>query len=458
MSIRPYLGANVSPISVEEMHHRGLLEEGETLLALFDGVLLDERGRRVGGLSLNDFVALTDQRLITWARGLFSDTVDGFVWKDVDVGDSDTWDPFHGRLSIVFRLPPIAPRSRRIAVKGADAVAAGSDERVLVNTLDYMPAEDLPVLARMIGWIGDQVIAGVSGEALFTAFAAEFPPPERPNPVPRMMQPEPLPPPPPPPVKRPWWKGKGNQEEAPPVVSSPEDLIAAYERGRGGEPVPPGVGRSTGAYPPTPSGVLPEQPSIYGFSRALRLMLEVPRKLSKGINRAQEVVSGASELIDGIQDPNVRRTAIHGLRQTLEQQEEQQGPLAPVAPVVRAVLRFSEPDEPPAQEETPAARRIQVKAAVRQRQPVAEPEAEELPANEPPTPNPAVQAGAAVRRQISLRRTEPVSSNGNGNGNGNGAYRTAMEELPDDTAAATEPPVRMPVRRIAVNRTEPTDQ
>jgi len=85
MNIYPYLGANVDPVNVKELHYRGLLEEGETLMALFDGVLIDDRGRRIGGVSLTDFVALTDQRLITWARGFFNDTVDGFTWKDVDV-------------------------------------------------------------------------------------------------------------------------------------------------------------------------------------------------------------------------------------------------------------------------------------------------------------------------------------------------------------------------------------
>jgi hypothetical protein len=71
MSFRPFLGANVNVASVDEFHFRGLIEEGETLLAIFDGVLLDENRRRIGGVSLCDFVALTDKRLITWARGFF---------------------------------------------------------------------------------------------------------------------------------------------------------------------------------------------------------------------------------------------------------------------------------------------------------------------------------------------------------------------------------------------------
>ncbi|NCC33628.1 MAG: hypothetical protein EOM24_16670, partial [Chloroflexia bacterium] len=63
MSTRPYLGINVNAASADELCYRGLLEEGEILLALFDGVLLDERRRRVGGLALSDFVALTERRV-----------------------------------------------------------------------------------------------------------------------------------------------------------------------------------------------------------------------------------------------------------------------------------------------------------------------------------------------------------------------------------------------------------
>lgn len=463
MSLRPYLGANVNQANVEELHYRGLLEEGETLLALFDGVLLDENGRRIGGLALSDFVVLTDQRLITWARGFFSDTVDGFPWKDVDVADKNVWGPFHGRVRLVFRLPPVAPRSRRISIRGANA-ADDTGERVFVNTLDYMPDADVAVLAKMVGWIGDQVVAGTPVEELIAGFVENFPAPERPVAMPQLppppqMQPEPEAP------KRGWLKSR---DKSPPATERPEDLINAYERKRLNEGVTPGIVRSSGLQSGSALTPMPEQPSMYDISRGLRLMMEMPRRLGGLLRRSSEVMSGAGELITNVQDPSVRRTAISGLNQAVEQHEQQQGPFAPVAPLVRAVLRFgatlAEPDEPkqPGPDEVPSARRIEVRAAVRQRENASTsgrqatgwrnsgPQPTEIEIEQQPETPPQ-----PVRRQINLRRVETISTGSNGNGHSNGAQQ-AEPSQPDEARPASTPP-RVQVRRIAINRDDDSE-
>ncbi len=415
MSLQPYLGANVNPLSVEEMQQRGLLQEGETLLALFDGILLDENGQRVGGMALSDFVGLTNQRLITWARGFFNDTVDGLPWQDVDVGEATAWDPFHGRVRIVVRLPPVEPRKRRINVKGAAPTYGGEPERIFINTLDFMPADDVPVLASMIGWIGEQIDAGVSPEELVDRFAEEFPSPEQPLGITRsfgaMSEPEGEP------EsssaaearqKKNWWQrikeqagegaGASTSEHA---VGTPEDLITAYERGRGGDIIGPGrsmsMTRSSGQ-------MMPEQPAMYDISRGLRLMLEVPRRLQHSLRRASDVMSGTNELIGNVQDSQTRRRAYAGLRHAINQQEEQRGPLAPVAPVVRAVLTLTEPDEtaPEDEPEAPSARRISVRSAIRERgAPAAGTPA---PAEAAAEEQPAVRSSASVRRPVAVRR------------------------------------------------------
>lgn len=437
MSTRPYLGINVQAASVEEMYHRGLIEDGETVLALFDGVLLDENRRRVGGLSLADFVALTDRRLITWARGFFNDTVDGFAWSDVDVAQAESWDPWHGRVALAFRLPAVAPRQRRIVVKGLSEEAANS-ERVILNTLDYMPLDDVNALAAMVAWVGDQTLAGLSGEALVAAFATTFPAPE-----PKVVQPffgpvEPAAPPPPPAPAEPerprrWWQRKA-AEEAPGLTppSTPGNLIAAYETQRGGLPAGDG-GAFVPRQPVGPLPSLPEQPSMYEVSRSLRLFLEAPRKIARGLRRASEVMGGANELVSGMQDPQVRRTALRGLYHAAAQQEAEGGPLAPVGPVVRAAVRFSESAaEEPA--EAQQSRRIQVRAPA-QRVP-AEYDEPPRPVAQPEAARPAA-AEAPVRRTIAVRRVEPPAD----------AATPAAE-------AAPEPP-RAPVRRIALGRAEP---
>ncbi|MFN3374541.1 MAG: hypothetical protein ACK44M_13355, partial [Chloroflexus sp.] len=408
---------NVSMASVEELRQRDLLDEGETLLALFDGTLLDENRRRVGGLALADFVALTDRRLILWARGFFNDTVDGFPWSDVDVVRAETWDPWHGRVSLALRIPATPPRKRRVAL--GEVQDPGQPERVIVNTLDYMPAEDVDVLAKMVAWVGDQVLAGVSGEELVKAFEAEFPAVER-KPLPPFFMSEPAPPPmpepePKKPAKKPWWKFGAAEEEEEPAPTSPSNLIAAYESQRGGAP----AGATPASVGPLPT--LPEQPNMYEVSRSLRLMLEVPRGLARGLRRASEIMSGATELLNNMQDPRVRRNAMRGIYYAAAQQEAEGGPLAPVGPVVRAAVRFAEPTELPSNAEQPVQRRIAVRATVRQATPspaAAEPAASPAPETAGPQP---------VRRAISVRRVEP-----------------SVEETGSS----------MPVRRVVVNRTD----
>jgi hypothetical protein len=414
MSTRPYLGINVNAASVEEMHYRGLIEEGETMLALFDGVLLDEHRRRVGGLALADYVALTDRRVVTWARGFFNDTVDSFEWKDVDVVQAETWDPWHGRVVLAFRLPPVAPRKRRIAVNGSFE-EPGSGERMVVNTLDYMPADDVTSFARMVELIGDQIVAGVTGEELIAAFVAEFPVVEREPLQPFFTAPEPTPPmaqEPAPPAegetrRKRWWQvgsaGAEQHEMTPP--STPGNLIAAYETQRGGAPAGSGAPAMMPSGPIGPMPNLPEQPSMYEVSRSLRLVLEAPRKLVRGLRRATEAAGGASEMVSGLQDPRVRRNAMRGIYQAAAQQEADGGPLASVGPVVRAAVRFAEPleDEQAAQQQS---KRIQVRSAVRRAAPAPvatespnQPAAVALRAAAPTRPEP-------VRRTIAVRRVE----------------------------------------------------
>lgn len=425
MSVQPYLGINVNLASAEEMRQRGILNEDESLLALFDGMLLDENRRRIGGIALSDFIALTDQRLITWARGFFNDTVDSFAWSDVDVAKAETWDPWHGRVVFAFRLPAAAPRTRRIVVKGVTAETP-EGERVIVNTLDYMPADDVGPLANMIAWVGDQVVAGVTDETLVAAFAEEFPAPERPqlSPFFAPLPPEPAAPPPPAePIEQPrrrWWQRGADGQEMP----NSGNLVADYESLRSAQPAGDGTPAAMpiGAQMP----MMPEQPSMYEVSRSLRLLLEAPRKLARGVRRAGEMMSGAGDLVSGLQDPQVRRNAMRGIYAAAAQQEAENGPLAPVGPVVRAAVRFTEPlpsEEAQAQAQAQA-RRIQVRAATRRSTPV---QAEVPPA--PETPAPAPTAGP-VRRSISVRRVEPQADS--------------------EDAAPTNG--RAPVRRISINR------
>jgi len=410
MNTRPYLGTNVTPESADELRHRGILEEGELLLAVFDGVLLDENRRRIGGVALSDFIALTDRRLISWARGLFNDTVDSFTWQDVDVAKAETWDPWHGRVIIAFRLAPVAPRSRRIVVKGMSPVQPES-ERIVINTLDYMPADDVAPLANMIAWVGDQVVSGMAGETIAHSFAEQFPSSDR-HAQAVFLAPEPLPPPPPPRAekrrKKNWWqRAFGEPEE--PIAPDTSNLINAYENRRSSQPAGAGMPSAPVPMPmsPVPSEMqlLIGQPSVYEMSRTIQLMLEAPRRFAHSVRRAGEMMSGATDLVSGLQSPQVRRTAMLGIYQAAMQQEMNNGPLAPMAPVVRAAVRFSESmtEESSEAPNQSSSRRLQIKAAAEVRR-SAPADADTL--QEAPAPEPVVPASGPVRRSISVRRTE----------------------------------------------------
>jgi hypothetical protein len=220
------------------------------------------------------------------------------------------------------------------------------------------------------------------------------------------------------------------------------------------------------AGPVGPMPSLPEQPSMYEVSRSLRLFLEAPRKVARGLRRASEAMGGAGELVQGLQDPRVRRNAMRGLYHTAAQHEAEGGPLAPVGPVVRAAVRFAEPVED-GQGEQQQSRRIQVRASVRKaptpvateglepapraprQAPVAQPRAsgdDAQTAHTPGRPEP-------IKRSISVRRVEPPE-----------AAPAVAPEPPQpepvrpapisDLDPSRQPQRAAPVRRIAVGRVE----
>ncbi len=430
----PYIGLNIETSSVAEVSYRGLLEENEVMLAMFDGTLLDERGQRVGGLAMSDFVILTNQRLVTWARGLWVDTIDGFSWQNVEVAEANNWDPIHGFVRFSLQIPgSSAQRKRRINVRGsAEVLVKEPSFQVVINTLDYMPAEEAPLLAEMMGWMHEQAKNEASVEELIRAFANRFPRNETFEARPMLHSEVKAAP-----QKRHWWAfwETDAQNQKTESVGQARNIVAAYEKQRKGIESPfeqQRPTRSTPLLPPlqSPGGVLQplatissplgDQFGIYGFSRGLRLLLEVPRRVGGSIYRAGEVMSGTTELIGNMQDPKVRRNALTGMSMALDTQVQRStGPLAPLmaplTPLMRAFIQFGQHTLPPLDEEASTAasnnsRRIQVRTtAGLQRGGIIKQVDPTLPNAQ--APQNAKTSGAS--RRIRLQPTSPQAANPN---------------------------------------------
>ncbi|OYT72789.1 MAG: hypothetical protein CFK52_04035 [Chloracidobacterium sp. CP2_5A] len=129
----PYIGKNVERKHVEEFfrYHR---EPDEVVIALFDGIVFDGDGKRVGGLTLHDYVILTDQRFILWARGLQSDVLDRLDYRGVRLNAKPA-DTLHGELALEF-TPPAVPKP-------------------LTARVDLLPIADLPALEELFSLAKD---------------------------------------------------------------------------------------------------------------------------------------------------------------------------------------------------------------------------------------------------------------------------------------------------------------
>ena len=82
-----YIGKSVVALHIMDAKER-LLEVGETLQGAFHGSALarDDYGNSVsykGGFSLHDYLLVTDQRVVMWARGIFKQSVDAFYYEDI---------------------------------------------------------------------------------------------------------------------------------------------------------------------------------------------------------------------------------------------------------------------------------------------------------------------------------------------------------------------------------------
>ena len=164
-----YIGLNVVRKHVVEFFYRantqGLLGADETPLAIFDCVLLEPSGRRLGGLTLHDYVVLTDQHIITWGRGLNRDIVDKFEWNNIVLDKFGRRTPIEGVIKMAYNTKVVGQK-RRITIKGShngnghdtiaenpETAAAQAILKGVVLYLDLMPIGDVRACASMMHYL-----------------------------------------------------------------------------------------------------------------------------------------------------------------------------------------------------------------------------------------------------------------------------------------------------------------
>ncbi len=153
-----YVGQNTEPQHIAEFfyrsHTQNLLGQDETPLAIFDCIILDREGRRLGGLTLHDYAVLTDQHLITWGRGLNKDIIDRFPLADIELDRFGRRNPLEGVIKFYYLMKPVGVK-RKISLRshGTTAGEVAATEPKPAGTaiyLDLMPAGEVQVCVEML--------------------------------------------------------------------------------------------------------------------------------------------------------------------------------------------------------------------------------------------------------------------------------------------------------------------
>lgn len=170
-----FIGTNSKYEHLLEALHQQVVAPDEILLGFFDGIFFDAAGKRVGGLALNDYLVITNNRFTLWARDQFKDVVDHFPLSHVFVLSQETKDSFHGTLVLNLVLP------------NEDLEELEQAEKVKV-TFDFVPLPDLKLLADIVTALGnaqrEMLVSGASdaniAEAIKALFEKNFVEPHKP--------------------------------------------------------------------------------------------------------------------------------------------------------------------------------------------------------------------------------------------------------------------------------------
>ncbi|NWJ48311.1 MAG: hypothetical protein HXX08_20845 [Chloroflexi bacterium] len=182
-----YVGRNTVRVHLADFLQiaadRNLLSSDEQILAVFDCIIMDEVGGRLGGFTLHDYAILTNQNLIMWARGRSKDSIDKCIWPNIVIERFGRRNVIEGVLKFSYRVP-ISANKRRISLRAkpedgdkAKNKAKNDNEptgSAIVIFLDLIPLEDVQICQKMMNLLIKNPPENNIVEEFFTTFKAEI--------------------------------------------------------------------------------------------------------------------------------------------------------------------------------------------------------------------------------------------------------------------------------------------
>jgi hypothetical protein len=182
-----YVSRNVVGLHLSEFLERAterhFLEPGEQILAIFDCIIMETGGIRIGGLTLHDYAIVTNQHLFTWARGRSKDVIDKFRWAYLSIDKFGRRNTIEGTVKLIYRAPAAGGR-RQIALRSRmdkenplpekpREEQAPKTEGVAIY-LDFMPVEEVPVCQRMLNFFISNTFEEPGIDAFLSTFRSEL--------------------------------------------------------------------------------------------------------------------------------------------------------------------------------------------------------------------------------------------------------------------------------------------
>ena len=153
-----YLGRNTEREHIAEfLVRRPMLKSGDEILAVFDCILYEGGGRRLGSLTFHDYAIFTPDALITWGRGLRRSLVDRLPWSDLIIERYGRRTPLEGVIKLRYgAADPTAKRRIAIKTNGGSHEGAHASEVATIGTdiyLDLMPLQEVRLCVAMINFL-----------------------------------------------------------------------------------------------------------------------------------------------------------------------------------------------------------------------------------------------------------------------------------------------------------------